>query len=133
MERWKAVGLRCHLCQLSFQFPLGNNRMVILTSSSSGEDSQDLEKHSTTPRSAMAVLLLALICAFPLQDAVLYYGPRPRGLLLLPQSCSARRRHRHGHEATAAPVVSDSRDVGVEEGPAALQGKFTVSDFPSKR
>ena len=59
MERWKAVGLRCHLCQLSFQFPLGNNRMVILTSSSSGEDSQDLEKHSTTPRSAMAVLLLA--------------------------------------------------------------------------
>eukprot|EP00076_Gallus_gallus_P046175 XP_025011713.1 uncharacterized protein LOC107050349 isoform X2 [Gallus gallus] len=36
-----------------------------------------------------------------LSDTVLYHGASPCGCLLLPQSCSHWRRHRHGHEATA--------------------------------
>ncbi|XP_021239437.1 biogenesis of lysosome-related organelles complex 1 subunit 3 isoform X1 [Numida meleagris] len=36
-----------------------------------------------------------------LRDAVLYYGPGLCGCLLLPQSCSRWRRHRHGNEATS--------------------------------
>ena len=33
-----------------------------------------------------------------------------------------------------SPVVSDSREIEAEEGPAALQGKFyPVSGFPSER
>ncbi|XP_040504732.1 rho GTPase-activating protein 32-like [Gallus gallus] len=69
-----------------------------------------------------------------LSDTVLYHGASPCGCLLLPQSCSHWRRHRHRRGHSNSPVVSDSREIEAEEGPAALQGKFyPVSGFPSER
>ena len=39
---------------------------------------------------------------------------------------------RGGH--SSSPAVTESRDMDVEEGPAAAQGKFhTIIDFPSGR
>ena len=39
---------------------------------------------------------------------------------------------RGGH--SSSPAVTESRDVDVEEGPAAVRGKFhTIIDFPSAR
>ena len=39
---------------------------------------------------------------------------------------------RGGH--SSSPAVTHSRDMEVEEGPAAAQGKFhTIIDFPSER
>ena len=39
---------------------------------------------------------------------------------------------RRGHSSSA--IVTESRDIEVEEGPAAVRGKFhTIMDFPSER
>ena len=39
---------------------------------------------------------------------------------------------RGGH--SSSPAVTESRDMDVEEGPAAARGKFhTIIDFPSER
>ncbi|XP_010714657.2 rho GTPase-activating protein 32-like [Meleagris gallopavo] len=53
----------------------------------------------------------------------------PATELLTLEEAQARRR---GH--SSSPVVTQSRDVEVEGGPAAVQGKFhTILDFPSER
>ena len=53
----------------------------------------------------------------------------PATKLLTVEEAQAQRR---GH--SSSPALADSRDIEVEEGPAAAGGKFhAVIDFPSER
>ena len=113
--------------------------MVILSSSSSsGSDKQVWEKYSTCPRTVMAVL--------PLSDprSYLWFYLTARSSLSAPKSVwvssaatkllslEEAQAQRRGHSSSA--IVTESRDIEVEEGPAALPGKFhKVIGFPSER
>ena len=113
--------------------------MVILSSSSSsGSDKQVWEKFRTSPSTVMAVLLLSdprsYLC-FSLTGHNSLSGPKSVCVssaatkLLSLEEAQAQRR---GHSSSA--IVTESRDIEVEEGPAALPGKFhTVIGFPSER